>query len=130
MEPLLVVEPGLTVTPVEPELEPEQEPGDLSSSGPGPGQMESGEVGERNSSGIWRCFCIRRLAEEEEDLHTGCGYTGHTGHPGLGSAVIRITSGCGRRRRGRWSGTPWSGAASAPPPPWAPCCTLLDSGDI
>ena len=72
MEPLLVVvEPGLTVTPVEPELEPEQEPGDLSSSGPGPRQMESGEVGERNSSGIWRCFCIRRLAEEEEDLHTG-----------------------------------------------------------
>ena len=74
-----MVEPGLTVTPVEPELEPEQEPGDLSSSGPGPGQMESGEVGERNSSGIWRCFCIRRLAEEEEDLHTGCGYTGHPG---------------------------------------------------
>ena len=66
-----MVEPGLTVTPVEPELEPEQEPGDLSSSGPGPGQMERGEVGERNSSGIWRCFCILRLAEEEEDLHTG-----------------------------------------------------------
>ena len=62
---------AVTVSPVEPELEAEQEPGDLSSSGPGPGQMDSGEVGERNSSGIWRCFCILRLAEEEEDLHTG-----------------------------------------------------------
>ena len=61
----------MTVSPVEPELEAEQEPGDLSSSGPGPGQMDSGEVGERNSSGIWRCFCILRLAEDEEDLHTG-----------------------------------------------------------
>ena len=49
---------AVTVSPVEPELEAEQEPGDLSSSGPGPGQMDSGEVGERNSSGIWRCFCI------------------------------------------------------------------------
>ena len=62
---------AVTVSPVEPELEAEQDPGDLSSSGPGPGQMDSGEVGERNSSGIWRCFCIRRLAEDEEDLHTG-----------------------------------------------------------
>ena len=62
---------AVTVSPVEPELEAEQEPGDLSSSGPGPGQMDSGEVGERNSSGIWRCFCILRLAEDEEDLHTG-----------------------------------------------------------
>ena len=62
---------AVTVSPVEPELEAEQEPGDLSSSGPGPGQMDSGEVGERNSSGIWRCFCILRLAEAEEDLHTG-----------------------------------------------------------
>ena len=62
---------AVTVSPVEPELEAEQAPGDLSSSGPGPGQMDSGEVGERNSSGIWRCFCILRLAEAEEDLHTG-----------------------------------------------------------